>query len=194
MTRVFSLNCYTDDPRFGGLAELGDMRDIRGYSLQKQLLLAGNPNLRLSDLDDLTKRCCPIRVRYIPGKQATDYPCIGLEAPAFSLRAFTRLAHLLEPAGEVLPLECKEGRFVGFRPSIFSDALCEEKSEIVWLDQDRGIADEINRFEFYPERVRDLVIFRLPIDIFGVYVTEPFVECVEREKLRGFVFKEVRRG
>jgi hypothetical protein len=162
--------------------------------LQKQLLLAGNPNLNLPDLDNLTRRCCPIHVRYIPGKRLNDYPCIGLEAPAFSVRAFSKLAHLIEPAGEVLPLACDEGAFVGFRPSIFSDALHEGESEIEWIDQVQGIARQINKFAFYPARVRDLVIFRLPMDLFGVYVTDSFATCVHNEGLQGFVLKEVWEG
>jgi hypothetical protein len=72
--------------------------------------------------------------------------------------------------------------------------LHEGESEIEWIDQVQGIARQINKFAFYPARVRDLVIFRLPMDLFGVYVTDSFATCVHNEGLQGFVLKEVWEG
>src|SRR5438552_3879714 len=74
----------------------------------------------------------------LPG-QVNDYPCIGLRIPTFSYRAVSALRDLLEPNGELLPLDSDEGpdAFWAYNTTTVADVLDRERSDIEWFPRDR---------------------------------------------------------
>lgn len=132
----------------------------------------------------------------LPG-QVNDYPTIGLCIPLFSQRAVDALRDLLEPNGEILPVECKTGQYYAYNVTTVADVLNREMSDIDWGSWYRlkklepVIPDEIRYYDFYPERVAPLAIFRTPESMVTYYVTERFAERVREHDLKGFNLRKV---
>jgi hypothetical protein len=120
-----------------------------------------------------------------------------LRIPLFSERACEALRDLLEPNGEILPVNCKTGTYVAHNPTSVVDALNRETSDIKWPDLIRLrkhepiIAEQIKYHDFIPERVAGLSIFRIPEDICDFYVTERFASRVREFDLRGFNLRKL---
>ena len=126
-----------------------------------------------------------------------DYPCIGFLIPALSLRAVDVLRDLLEPNGELLPLICDAGQYFAYNVTAVVDALDRDTSEIKWraIDVLRKreliVAEKIDHYEFRPEAVRALSIFRIPESMTGYYVTNVFADRIHDHGLRGFDLRKV---
>jgi hypothetical protein len=129
------------------------------------------------------------------------YAPILYVVPIFSVKAIESLRDLLQDNGELLPLLCDEGTYHVFNTTTVVDALDEQRSEfkpLQELDPDtfwKASPDEVGviRHEFFPEKVADLSIFRIP---FGSnyaenypLVTDRFVQRVEAAGLKGFEFQ-----
>jgi hypothetical protein len=138
---------------------------------------------------------------HIPG----DYPILGgfpgyPITPIFSQRAVDALADLLEGNGELLPLICDSGEYYAFNITREVDALDEERSEfkrfselyMLMVDESEPDPWCISRYEFHPERIADLSIFKLlrtRHQFDAALVTDKFVQRVREADLKGFDFK-----
>jgi hypothetical protein len=122
-------------------------------------------------------------------RPASDFPWTSF--PTFSKRAVEALRDLLEPNGEILPLICEFGDYYAFNTTTVVDALDEEHSELKRF-KDGGIM-RILRYEFYPEKLQGLSIFKLSQLPGGDYVTDTFVQRVQEAGLVGFDFSEAQR-
>jgi hypothetical protein len=198
MNRVQLLKPIIDNPRFSGLELLDPLRDERGFSIVERFFGFGT-----SDPEDITRPhwfndgWTPLPVRNPLPSQVNDYPCVDLRIPAFSRRAVDALRPLLEANGELLPLKCQNGDFVTFNPTVMSDALRIDGSDIDWFFPARAnirsprLARSIRFYDFAAPAVEKLAIFRLPIDPFTIYATDEFVRAVEHNSLQGFHFELV---
>lgn len=119
-----------------------------------------------------------------------DFPWCSF--PAFSKRAVEALRNLLEPNGEILPLICEFGDYYAFNTTSVVDALDEERSELKRF-KSSGRISEILRYEFYPEKLQGLSIFKLRQFPAGDYVTDTFVQRVQEAGLVGFDFSTARQ-
>jgi len=119
-----------------------------------------------------------------------DYPCINLRVPVFSRRAVDALRDLLEPNGELLPLISEVGEYYAYNVTTVADVLDEERSEVNW-GLDRAYASRIIRFEFHPDRLEGLSIFRFPQTMNQYLVTEVFARRVREHRLQGFGLSKV---
>jgi hypothetical protein len=119
-----------------------------------------------------------------------DFPWCSF--PAFSKRAVEALQDLLDPNGEILPLICEFGDYYAFNTTQVVDALNEEYSELKRF-KSSGRISEILRYEFYPEKLQGLSIFKLRQSPSKDYVTDTFVQRVQEAGLVGFDFSKAQR-
>lgn len=129
--------------------------------------------------------------------QVNDYPCVGLRVPTFSARALDALRDLLEPNGEILPLESDTGQYYAYNVTTVADVLDRQASQVNWphiyklRKQEPVIAQDITHYVFFADRVKPLAIFRIPEDVVGYYVTDQFAQRVREHDLRGFDLRKV---
>lgn len=119
-----------------------------------------------------------------------DYPCVDAY-PAFSRRASHALRDFLEPNGEGLPLESERGEFYYYNVTTVVDALDLRKSKINFWPDWPMTAQSIDRFEFRPDKLKGLSIFRIVDWPMPVLVTREFVNRVHDAGLNGFRFRQV---
>lgn len=118
--------------------------------------------------------------------QACDFPVPDDSGSlVMSEHAMRELASELEPYGEFLPLDCNEGSFWIFNVTFLVDALDVESSE--WLPVP-GEPSLLWREAFLPERIKDQIIFRLPIQYkkSQTYFTNRFLKIIQEKGLTGF--------
>lgn len=132
-------------------------------------------------------------IRLFPHRQnkrvpAGDFPCIFVGTmPALSQRATDALRDLLEPAGELLPVECPEGSLWLFNCLRFADVLDEERSEIRRYPD--GALAHVYRHE-WKAAVEHETFFRIPQRRPPVYVTDVVVERIRGAGLVGYELVE----
>lgn len=94
-------------------------------------------------------------------------------------------------------MESDEGPYYAYNVLTVADVLDREASVIKWSLNSRAkkiepvIAEEIIHHVFYADRVEPLAIFRIPERPLDYYVTDRFVERVERFDLRGMRLPKV---
>jgi hypothetical protein len=130
-------------------------------------------------------------VQYMLKKKAGDLGCVGAYL-IMTGRAADALHDLLEPHGEFLPVYCKKDHTLKLfrvmtRPV---GALDETKAVIKYLDDEKKQPFHVEEHWFIEEKVKDLPIFKLPETPF-TYVTEPFLERVRENNLKGFGFRKL---
>ena len=109
---------------------------------------------------------------------------------AVSRAAKEHLGSCLEEAGELLPLECRNGEFWTLNVTRLLDALDEERSEVLRAT-DTGEILMIHRHSLIRERLGP-EIFKLSQTPRGsIYFTEAFVNRVRATPLKGIDFKLV---
>ena len=119
-----------------------------------------------------------------------DYPEIGLQVPAFSQRAVDRLGRLLSHNGELLALVCDLGEYFAYNVTRVAEAMDPEGSEVFWA-ADAAWAQDVDRYEFLPDRLRGLTIFRPREQPNVVLATNVFLEAVRAAKLKGMSFQKL---
>lgn len=124
---------------------------------------------------------------------AGDFPCIfnGNSMPALSQRAVDALRDLLEPVGELLPVECPDGRLWLFNCLRFADVLDEEHCDLT-RSEVPGLVLHIRRYAWKPEAEHE-TLFRLPQRRrSSVYVTDAVAERIRSAGLVGYELIECR--
>jgi hypothetical protein len=114
-----------------------------------------------------------------------DFPGAGAPVnltPVFSARAVEGLREFLEPNGELLPLITPEGSYFAYNLTRVVDAMDVEGTVASWV---LPTVSCIERFEFRPETLRGLTIFKIPQTPVEIYVTDPFVQRVRELGLNG---------
>ncbi|MCW8880585.1 MAG: hypothetical protein OQJ89_11760 [Kangiellaceae bacterium] len=124
-------------------------------------------------------------------KPYNDFPGLDLLYPAFSKRAVTVLKDLLEPNGEILPLDSDKGEYFFYNITSIQDALDLEHSKCdFWCDPPTTAVD-IDYFAFDKQRLKNLPIFRIIEKSIFTIVSDEFVNRVKENKLNGFVFRKI---
>jgi len=124
--------------------------------------------------------------------KGNDFPCLNLLVPAFSQRAVNALHDLLEPNGELLPLQPKDvnARFYAYNVTTYADVLDRERSIVTWMTDDPGPWDaraiHISHFEFIEEQLNGLIVFCIPELAAQPFVTQTFVDRIAEAGLGGF--------
>ncbi|HMP03206.1 MAG TPA: hypothetical protein PKD86_05610 [Gemmatales bacterium] len=94
--------------------------------------------------------------------------------------------HLLEPNGELLPVQHPIGTYYVYNCTTIVDSLDLEKS--VYSTFDDGSILTIDRYNFIPEVVKDLSFFRIRFRLRALLCTQVVVDRVKQYGLQGFVF------
>lgn len=118
----------------------------------------------------------------------SDYPEIGV-MPVFSCRAVEALREVLNDNGKLLPLvfEGKTNAYYAWKPTRIADVLNEAESEVKRFKS--GKVMNVISYEFEPEKIDGLTIFKIPQQRGRLYVTDEFIQRVEEAGLTGFSFK-----
>ena len=124
-------------------------------------------------------------------KLGSDFPSLIGHIPIFSQRAADALKHILEPNGQLLPLDYNKGKYYAFNVTKLIDALDIERSDIVRFSTGRIM--DIIRYEFIANKLdKDLTIFKLlPTPTLRVFVTDTFAQLINSNGLTGFDLKPV---
>jgi len=155
-----------NDPRYEGFGLVDGALD--------DLPMAAEP-------ETLSSQWVPLKVS---GRVASynDCPCIGLFLPAFSQRACDSLADLLQPNGELLPLETRNGASYYFYN-------CTAVRDV--LDANNSKWRFFFYYTFHEELLEGLSVFRIPQQPTELLVTDKFVKRVQDAGLNGFDFTKV---
>ena len=121
-----------------------------------------------------------------------DFPYLG-GTPCLSRKAVEALRNLLLPNGEILPLVCDEGEYYAYNVTTVIDCLDEKKSQVVRFKSDGAIM-KIEKHVFLPQKLVDVLVFKIPQNVAAVYLTDKFVSEVLKHDLKGYEFKEVWRS
>jgi hypothetical protein len=106
----------------------------------------------------------------------------------FSRKAVEILGKELVRYGELLEINSPKG-FVFFHCTNIIDALDEDKSEVVWLNEDKGWISRINKFSLNEGKIRKALIFRLPNANYRyTFFSENFRNLYEENNLKGVDF------
>jgi hypothetical protein len=135
---------------------------------------------------------------YATRKPSGDFPYLTVGALVMSCRALEALSPIVEPCGEILPLKASDGAdYAVLNITPCHDCIDEERSEGPRFADGRRFI-EITRYEFKPERIPRLTLFKASIRPFQIFATEglvpkdsEFKARIERAGLEGLTFVEV---
>ncbi len=189
VTEIFKLQKVLDDPRFEGFG-LGDHSSVLG---RENLFQDMDPAHEHSEVG---RNWHPVRLAKLwrPPRVAgrvqpyNDYPCVNLSDPVFSRRACDALRDLLEPNGELLPLDSDAGEYYFYNITTVIDALDLKKSKGAFFDSGIAIGDLMDYFWFHPAKLAGATIFRVPDVPACALVTRTFIDRVYAAGLNGFDF------
>jgi len=120
-----------------------------------------------------------------------DFPGLGMAEPVFSERAVKCLRPMLEPNGELLPLNSDLGKYWVFNVQTKCAALDVNRSKVEWWGGDREGAASIKWFAFDEKKLRGFTIFKLREWSAPIFVSQSFRDRVEECGLNGFHFIKV---
>ena len=120
-----------------------------------------------------------------------DYPADGSTVPVFSEKAVEALRPLLEPNGELLPLDSKVGRFFAFNVTSKCEALDIDKSTGYFGTGDKETAMSISNYAFDELKFEDYAIFRLREEPVKLFATAEFKTRAEEASLTAMEFVKV---
>lgn len=107
----------------------------------------------------------------------------------FSERAAELLRPLLEPHGELLPMEWAEGRLVAFNVLTVFDAIDPERSTIRYLKSDKW--SWIDQAAWRYDVIGNAAIFKIPQMLHRTFVMPQFTSAVQQHGLVGMRFVPV---
>lgn len=131
-------------------------------------------------------------IREDEGQRLTesDSPWLGEHALIFRPATVLAMGTMLRRFGELLPLKCASARLHIYNPTLVLDALDEDSSSLLRVDSGRIMM--INRYEFRPELIRDVDVFKIPnLRVSPTFVGTRFVDAWQSAGLRGLDFKKV---
>jgi Immunity protein family (Imm11) len=120
----------------------------------------------------------------------SDFPWLGSHVLIMRPRAIECLRSLLDAHGELLPLQCGNESLQVLNVRSMIEALNLDTSAVVRVSSGRLMT--IRKHVFFPERIADAQLFKLPqISRGSIYVSDAFVHAVTSSDLRGLSFKLV---
>lgn len=140
----------------------------------------------------------PIKVRRVKARpreigRASDFPWMLSSHLVMSRAAVEALHDILDAHGEVLPLATDDDVELFVYNARVVDALDEVNSTLFKIPNTDRI-NYIKKVVFVKSAIQGLNIFRLSRYPNTTYVSERFIERVNRANLRGLVFNEVWSG
>lgn len=112
--------------------------------------------------------------------------------PIFSKYAIEALSPILQEHGELLPVVCTEGEYFAYNHLTCIEAVDLSQSVVEWLPS--GGIMSYRTLYFIPDRIANLMLFKIPQARATLFATEAFVELVKTKGLTGFKFVPVRQS
>lgn len=191
---LYELESITDNPRFCDFAYRDPQSpSLMGYESRDDDLNPGFAESRTNPnwiQPSLRSGWIPIEViGNVPTQQ--DFACLSC-VPVFSQRACDLLHDLLEPSGELLPLQsaAKQSYFV-YNIRRIADVLDAANSDCSFFSGAILRASNIRHFSFFSERLDGLSIFRIREKPVMTIVSDDFVRRVVDADLQGFSFTKI---
>ena len=123
------------------------------------------------------------------GLPLSDAP--GCVFPVFSRHALGCLKFLIESYIEILPLDFDEGDYLGINVTTVLDAVDYEKSIYKTFRDGKRIMS-FKKYSFIPSVVDGVPIFKITDEkVRCAFVSDAFRDIVEKNKLTGFLFRQV---
>lgn len=120
----------------------------------------------------------------------SDSPWLGGHALIFRERASEALRSILEPCGELLPVDCRDASLLIYNVTRVIDALDESSSELVRFSSGRVMG--ITRYAFRPELIAGVDAFKIPnLRVSRTFLSARFVQAWKDNGLRGLDFQQV---
>ena len=169
---------------FGAVAERYDsLTPADGYTYEEMMSFDGR-----SHKNDWTCRKVVPNINPKKNPKFSDYSeCMGVLV--FSQKAIEKLYDLIKDDVEILPLECDYGDFSLINVTTVLDAIDHEKSEYKYIDGTKQIM-YFKKYVFLEEVIKGYDIFKITDRRTShVFVSDRFVQTVERSKLKGFRFE-----
>lgn len=111
--------------------------------------------------------------------------------PVFSKTALEKLYSLIKDDIEIFPLDCKLGDYFLINVTTVLDAFDRENAKFDLFDNSERIM-YVEKYAFYENIIKDHNIFKISIQrISHIFVSEKFVETIEKNELTAFRFKLV---
>lgn len=182
MIKVFQLETNSSDYEVLALRDDGDWASLRGCFSGEKMSESWVPldvEILVEENDQKAKK--------------NDIPSLSPGIPVFTKRAADALGTLLTSNGELLPLGSPVGEYYAFNVTNIIDALNVERSDVKRFGS--GKIMRVNKYEFFREKVVGEVIFKIPqLRRSHIFVTDVFLNAVQKMDLHGIVLKEVWRG
>jgi hypothetical protein len=125
-------------------------------------------------------------------KPVGDCTVIIGTTPVFSPKAVELLIDLLEPNGELLPMDFLGETWFGYNVTTVLDALDHSKSQLEFFPGSTDRAMIIDRYAFVAAAITS-PIFKIPEMLSVALVTDEFVNAVNAARLKGLAFPELWR-
>ncbi|WP_444957439.1 imm11 family protein [Microbulbifer sp. ZKSA002] len=191
---LFCLRVIVDDPRFEGfgLENIDEPSVLGRNDLLEDITPGYEVTANESDWNPVVLKDKWLAPK-VEGRVSSfqDYPGLDFIYPAFSERACTVLQDLLEPYGELLPLDAVNGKYYFYNILSVQDALNRNLSRCkYWCDPPTSAID-IDYFAFDKDRLLDIPIFRIYDLPEMVIVSGKFVNRVMENDLKGFSFTKI---
>ncbi len=120
----------------------------------------------------------------------SDFPWLGAHVLVLRERAVATLEPALRSCGELLPLACPDAELWLFHALTVADALDESASGIVRFSDGKILT--VERYEFHPEKVPNVPIFKVPQLLRGpLFISDEFVHLVKASDLTGFGYSAI---
>lgn len=190
---IYELSKILDNPKFEGLGMSRTIPSILGRdSRSDDFVPMDTVENRNWKVDRLAEQWTDRPVLEGKVRITNDFPCINLMIPAFSKRACVALARILEPNGELLPIQAPIGEYFAYNLLTVADVMDYERAAVEFFRPElRSRALSIDRFEFHEDRLQGLTIFRIVQLPNSQFVTQEFVDAVKQHELNGFDFIKV---
>lgn len=131
----------------------------------------------------------PIKVRC--NKDPGDYPCIHSAISTFSLKARSKLEHLLEPYGNFYSLAPPFDKYYIYRCSNTLNCLDTKESEGCFHGESNEIMFNIYHHEFMFDVIGDSNVFNFYQSQQVLFVTKEFINQCLLHKLKNMCFTKV---
>ncbi|SFH80401.1 imm11 family protein [Planctomicrobium piriforme] len=184
---IYKLESISDNPKFEGFG-MGEQPSLMGrrdrYDDLRTEYDSKAKEWKTSRLAEIWE---PLRVlgRVRP---FNDFPCV-MDIPAFSVRAVEVLRDILEPNGELLPLDTSVGSYYLFNCMTVADIIDFERSKIDFLNKQTIL--DIDHLEVYEDRLDGLSIFQMRKYPNRCLVTDSVARRIREAKLEGFEFQKM---
>ncbi|TWU06411.1 hypothetical protein [Stieleria varia] len=191
--QIYRLRPISDDPRFEGFG--WDLPGITNENGRTYDFTHFYPTTSRFAVPRLAKRWDKPTFTFQENVNPfNDFPCCDFHVPVFSRRAVEAVRDLLEPHGELLPVDSKFGLYYAFQTTTLAPGILDtKKTSGIRLDDNPNYFYDISQYHFYKSKLKSqkAAIFRIPEHPSRVLTGDKFRSRVESNKLLGFFFDPI---